>query len=151
MRKTHGSREGFKKMNDLWPIWILGLFIIVILFLLVESKFRENRRDKRMEGELEEIRREISKLEDELGRMTEDYQRRAEPLEDRLHQLKQDEFRVMSEKAMGRAMRIEAYACPNCDGEGTVATRDSDQPRATCDFCKGAGIIRADRITGWED
>ena len=63
-------------MNDLWPIWILGLFIIVILFLVVESKFRENRREKRMQGELEEIRGEISKLEDELGRLTEDYQRR---------------------------------------------------------------------------
>ena len=138
-------------MNDLWPIWILGLFIIVVLFLVVESRFRENRREKRMEGELEDIRREISKLENELGRLNEDYQRRAKPLEDRLNQLKQDEFRVMSEKAMGRAMRIEAYACPYCDGEGTVATRDPDQPRAACDFCKGAGIIRADRITRWED
>jgi DnaJ-class molecular chaperone len=138
-------------MNDLWPIWILGLLIIVILFLVVESRFRESRREKRMEGELEDIRREISKLENELGRLTEDYQRRAKPLEDRLSQLKQDEFRVMSEKAMGRAMRIEAYACPYCDGEGVISTRDPDQPEATCDFCKGAGIIRADRITGWED
>ena len=137
-------------MNDLWPIWILGLFIIVILCLVVESRFRENRREKRMEGELEDIRGEINKLENELGRLNEDYQRRAKPLEDRLRQLKQDEFRVMSEKAMGRAMRIEAYACPYCDGEGFISTRDPGQPETACDFCKGAGIIRADRINRWE-
>jgi len=138
-------------MSDLWPLWILGLLAIIILFLIVESSFRETRRERRMEAELEEIRKEIAGLEDELGRLTEDYRRRAKPLEERLRLLKQEEFRVLSEKAMGRAMRIEAYACPNCGGEGTVAARDPEQPGTTCDFCRGAGIIRADRISGWED
>ncbi|GEM_PF-3048123 len=136
-------------MGDLWFIWIVGSIVLMIIAAVVQRRYRREVKKGRAEEELASLREEIGLLEEKLGSLQEGEQAYWDTQEE-LNQLKADEWIILTEWALIRSKKVEAYECPKCLGEGI------DERSYICDFCKGAGIIRADRLytrewTVWDD
>lgn len=131
-------------MGDLWFIWIIGFLILMTIAAIVQRRFRREARRSAADEELERLRESIALAEDKLASLTEGEEAYWDAQEE-LNELKAEEWLILTEWALIKAKKVEAYECPKCLGEGI------DERSFICDFCKGAGIIRADRLytRGW--
>lgn len=136
-------------MGYQWFIWIIAAILLVVVSVIVQSRFRRETKRRSAEGELERLREGISSLEQQLASLPQE-----DPtywdVQERLNEAKAAEWLILTEWALIKGKKVEAYECPKCLGEGV------DERSYICEFCKGAGIIRADRLytrewTVWDD
>jgi hypothetical protein len=136
-------------MGYQWFIWIAASILLIVIVSVVQSRHRREAKRRSTDEELERVREGISETELQLSSLPPD-----DPaywdVQDRLNDLKAAEWLLLTEWALIKGKKVEAYECPLCLGEGV------DDSSFICDFCKGAGIIRADRVyprewTAWDE
>ncbi|MBN2028004.1 MAG: hypothetical protein JW854_14740 [Actinobacteria bacterium] len=127
-----------------WFLWIIGFLILLTIAVIVQRRFKGEARRSAAEEELDRLRDKIALAEEKLASLTEGEDAYWDAKEE-LNELKAEEWLILTEWALIKAKKVEAYECPKCLGEGI------DERSYICDFCKGAGIIRADRLytRGW--
>lgn len=131
-------------MGSLWYIWVIGTVILLVAAFVVISRYRAEVKRYAAEEELSRLRSELYAVEERLASLSEE-DGEYRDTRTKLDELKADEWLILAESALIRAKKVEAYECPKCFGEGI------DERSFICDFCRGAGIIRADRFytAGW--
>jgi hypothetical protein len=136
-------------MGHQWFIWIAAAILLIVVSIIVQSRFRRETKRRSAEEELEKLRDGIASLEEQLASLPE-----GDPAywdtQERLNELKASEWLILTEWVLIKGKKVEAYECPKCLGEGV------DERSYICEFCKGAGIIRADRLytrewTEWDE
>jgi hypothetical protein len=136
-------------MGSLWFFWIFGSLLLLFIAYTARSRYRKEVKRRTAEQELDELRNEIILLEEKLGSLPEGEDAYWDTQEE-LNELKAAEWLILTESSLIKGKKVEAYECPKCLGEGI------DERSYICDFCRGAGIIRADRLytrewTVWDD